>query len=84
VAVGRLTTIVELGNTLKQVLSKFDPLIGQVDFVYRPPRVGDVPCSVASCEKSQAILGYYPTHDFIQGLEETCKWYWEQTHPKQE
>ncbi|MGD9930644.1 MAG: SDR family NAD(P)-dependent oxidoreductase [Mangrovibacterium sp.] len=79
-AVGQYTTIAELADTLKQILARFDHTLAHVDVTYRPARPGDVPHSMASCEKSQAILGYRPTHTISQGLEETCKWYWQRAY----
>ena len=75
-AVGDRTTLNELVNYLKDILSKFDPAIADVEIVYGLNRVGDIPHSLASIEKAKNLLGYRPTHEIRRGLEEAMSWYW--------
>jgi UDP-N-acetylglucosamine 4-epimerase len=75
-AVGDRTTIKEMAELLKTYLSKFDPKITNIEIKHGPNRKGDVPHSLASIEKAQKLLGYTPTHEFKQGLEEAVNWYW--------
>lgn len=75
VAAGKLTSIAELGRTITYHLAKTDPAIALLNFLHEPERLGDVPHSLASCDKIHSILGYEPTYDLALGLEETCDWY---------
>lgn len=77
VAYGERASLNELGEVLKENLSRFDPEIKDVEFKYGPSRPGDVPHSQASIQKSQMILGYDPQFSLTTGLEEACSWYWE-------
>ncbi|WP_284461119.1 SDR family oxidoreductase [Chryseobacterium sp.] len=76
-AVGDRTTLNDLVKYLREYLSDFDPKIAEIQAIYGPHRVGDIPHSLASIEKAQTLLGYQPTHTIDQGLKEAVKWYWE-------
>jgi len=76
-AVGDRTTLNDLVNYLREYLSEFDAEIANVDVIYGPNRVGDIPHSLASTEKAKALLGYQPTHTIDKGLKEAVQWYWE-------
>lgn len=76
-AVGDRTTLIDLVNYLKEYLSEFDNEIANVDVIYGPNRVGDIPHSLASIEKAKTLLGYEPTHTIDKGLKEAVQWYWE-------
>lgn len=76
VAYGENTSLNELLDILRQLLSKFDPEIAKVQSVYGPERAGDVKHSLASVEKARILLNYRPTHSIRQGLEEAVDWYW--------
>ena len=43
--------------------------------VYRDFRVGDIRHSNANISKAQNFVGYAPTHDIYQGMEEAIEWY---------
>ena len=77
VAYGQRTSLNQLAQILKENLSKFDPEIANVAFEYGETRTGDVPHSLASIEKGKTILGYNPEYSVKRGLEEACRWYWE-------
>ena len=46
-----------------------------LDPVYEPGRAGDVRDSLASLERSRALLGYEPVVDFDTGLQETLEFF---------
>lgn len=77
VAYGDQTTLNELIETLKNLLSNFDSEIANVPVIFGPERVGDVPHSLASIEKAKKLLGYHPKFDMEKGLQESVRWYWE-------
>lgn len=76
-AVGDRTTLNDLIGYLKKYLSGFDEKIADVNVIYGPNRVGDIPHSLASVEKAEKLLGYRPSHTIEQGLKEAISWYWE-------
>ncbi len=76
VATGYAISISDLAQILKINLSRFDPEIKKIQVEYGPVREGDIPHSLASCEKIRRILGYVPSHSTPLGLEQTTKWYW--------
>ncbi|UWX61497.1 SDR family oxidoreductase [Chryseobacterium oranimense] len=76
-AVGDRTTLNSLIGYLKTFLSEFDGKIADVEVIYGPNRVGDIPHSLASVEKAEKLLGYQPTHTIEKGLKEAISWYWE-------
>ncbi|WP_234110746.1 SDR family oxidoreductase [Chryseobacterium sp. R2A-55] len=76
-AVGDQTTIQQMAELLRSLLSAYDPEITSVAIKHGPLRTGDVPHSKASIEKAKKLLGYSPTHRFEEGLKEAVKWYWE-------
>lgn len=77
VACGARTTLTELVETLKELLSVYDPSVVGVKINYGPERLGDIPHSLASIEKARKLLGYNPTHQLKDGLKEAIGWYWE-------
>lgn len=77
-AAGQRFSLKELLSELQAQLKPFDPTIMQVAFTYGPERVGDIPHSLASIEKSRNLLHYYPEYSFQRGIEECMPWYWEQ------
>lgn len=76
-AVGDRTTLNDLVGYLKKYLSEFDERIADVNIIYGPNRVGDIPHSLASVEKAKKLLGYQPSHTIEKGLKEAISWYWE-------
>lgn len=77
VAYGKRSSLNDLVNILREILSKYDPEIQNVKIEFGPSRLGDVPHSLASIEKANIILGYNPQYSLRNGLEEACTWYWE-------
>ena len=76
-AVGDRTTLNELVEHLKELLTEYDVKIADVEVVHGPNRQGDIPHSLASVDKARQLLGYEPTHVIREGLQEAIKWYWE-------
>lgn len=80
VAVGGRNTLNELykiinDNLVKQFKinnSKFKIPEGPV---YRDFRAGDIRHSNADITKAKTIVGYAPTHDIYEGMEEAIEWY---------
>lgn len=77
VAYGDRNTLNELMGYLKKYLSDFDDKISQVEVIYGPNRVGDIPHSHASIAKAKENLNYNPQYSLQKGLKEAVKWYWE-------
>ena len=75
VAVGERTTLDQLFRILKSRLLPHCPHLKNLAPVYFPARPGDVRHSQAHISKAQSLLGYEPTHNVEQGLDETLKWY---------
>ncbi len=76
-AFGDRTTLNDMVNSLKDLLSKYDSNIKNIQIIHGPNRVGDIPHSLASIEKAKKLLNYNPQYSFNQGLEQAVKWYWE-------
>lgn len=76
-AYGERTTLNQLVSYLKENLSMMDPEIKSIDAIHGPNRIGDIPHSLACIDKAKRLLGYDPKYSMRQGLEECCRWYWE-------
>nr|WP_315190248.1 SDR family oxidoreductase [uncultured Flavobacterium sp.] len=75
-AFGEKTTLNQLISLLKENLSVFDSKIGDVDVVFGPNRIGDIPHSLASIDKAKKMLGYDPQFSMEKGLKEALSWYY--------
>ena len=75
-AYGERTTLNMLVSYLKDILGAFDPEILNIEPTHGPNRAGDIPHSLANIEKARRQLGYNPQFSMRQGLEQACKWYW--------
>lgn len=75
-AFGDRTTLNQLVQYLKEILTKYDSKIGAVEILHGPNRVGDIPHSLASIAKAKQLLGYAPKFSMKQGLEQAVEWYW--------
>lgn len=76
-ACGDRTTLLDLISYIKENLAKFDPAIANVEIMFGPTRVGDIPHSLASIEKAKRMLSYSPSYSVKDGLAETISWYWQ-------
>ena len=75
VAVGNRTTLNQLYESIRDILSKDFPNLSDVKPIYRDFRPGDVKHSQADISKARELLGYEPTHPIQAGLEEAMSWY---------
>lgn len=75
VAFGSQTSLKELVETLKSLLSVYDPEINQIEVRYGTDRIGDIKHSLASVEKAKKLLGYSPRFSVIEGLKASVEWY---------
>jgi UDP-N-acetylglucosamine/UDP-N-acetylgalactosamine 4-epimerase len=76
VAHGERTSLNQLFFYLREMAGKYDKYILTMEPEYGPDRAGDIPHSLASIDKARKLLGYNPTHNVVQGLEEAVKWFW--------
>jgi UDP-N-acetylglucosamine/UDP-N-acetylgalactosamine 4-epimerase len=77
VAHGERTTLNQLFFFLRDLAGKYDSRILTIEPEYGPDRAGDIKHSLASVEKAKLILGYNPSYNVLQGLEESVKWFWD-------
>lgn len=75
IAVGGRTTLAELYDMLRHGVEKLCGRTVALPLRYEDFRVGDVAHSLADISKARDVLGYEPTHDVPQGIEETIRWY---------
>jgi len=75
VAVGDRTSLNELFNEIKKILTNTLPEIKTLEAEYRDYRAGDVRHSQANISKAIENLSYKPTHDIRNGLNIALKWY---------
>ena len=76
VAFGERNTLKGLVELLKKSLTEFDPKIKDIQVIYGPNRVGDIPHSLASIDKAKKLLAYNPQFSLEKGLKEAVNWYW--------
>ncbi len=77
IAYGERTTLNELFNVIREVLSAFDNAVADIEPLYGPVRPGDVPHSLASVSKAEKHLCYSPKYNFESGLRAAIEWYWD-------
>ncbi|MGE5525113.1 MAG: SDR family oxidoreductase [Rhodospirillaceae bacterium] len=75
VAVGECTTLNELFELERRLLTEAFPRLRDARPLYREFRQGDVRHSHADISKAATKLGYAPTHRIREGLEEAMSWY---------
>lgn len=75
VARGDRTTLNDLFYAIRNGLRGADAEIGDVQPVYREFRAGDIRHSQADISEARRLLGYEPTHDVAEGLQEALDWY---------
>ena len=69
IAFGQQTTLLELFEILRNELNV------DTKASFGPERLGDIPHSLASIEKAQRILGYFPKVSVAEGLRRTVEWH---------
>ncbi|WP_282071707.1 SDR family oxidoreductase [Polaribacter atrinae] len=77
VAFGDRNTLIDLCSSLKEFLSNYNPKIKDVEVVFGPNRIGDIPHSHADISKAKKLLNYTPEFSLKEGLKESIDWYWE-------
>jgi UDP-N-acetylglucosamine 4-epimerase len=75
VALGGRTTLNQLFDQLRTLLSVERPELASVKPCYRDFRAGDVRHSQADISAAQTLLGYAATHTLEQGLRVALPWY---------
>jgi UDP-N-acetylglucosamine 4-epimerase len=77
VACGDRTTLNQLVDKLITSLTQFQSNVKDAKVIHGPNRIGDIPHSLASIDKAKERLGYQPVMYFNQGIDNTCKWYYD-------
>jgi UDP-N-acetylglucosamine/UDP-N-acetylgalactosamine 4-epimerase len=75
IAVGERTTLNQLYETLRQLVSERHSIARSAQAVYGPFREGDVRHSLADISKAMRLLGYKPAHYMKDGLRDTVAWF---------
>lgn len=75
VALNARTSLNELFNLLRERLTPAYPHLHDYRPIYREFRAGDVRHSQADIQKAERLLGYRPTHNVGQGLDQALDWY---------
>lgn len=75
VAVGGRNTLNELYALINKELDTHIKSFKKKEAIYRDFRAGDIRHSNANISKAQNLVGYAPTHDIYQGMEEAIEWY---------
>lgn len=81
VAAGQRTTLLQLHQMLSSALSARRPGVTIDAPTFADFREGDVRHSLADIGKARQLLGYQPTHDVQQGLDEAVAWYLDHLTP---
>ena len=69
------TDLKELFKLIRDDLKKTRPELADAEPVFEGARAGDIAHSQASIEKIKDALGYSPTHQVADGMEETVAWF---------
>jgi len=78
VAVGGRNTLKELYELIRDQLNKSSKQQSEIinkSPIYRDFRPGDIRHSNADISKAKEMIGYAPTHNIYQGMEEAITWY---------
>ena len=75
VAVGGRNTLNELYKLINKELGSHIDTFSEKEAIYRDFRAGDIRHSNADITKAKTTVGYAPTHDIYQGMEEAIEWY---------
>ncbi len=77
VAVGGRTSLNRLFYEIRKLLGAYAENINAMEPEYNDFRAGDVRHSQADISKAASLLGYKPTHNLEQGLQETTSWFFD-------
>jgi UDP-N-acetylglucosamine 4-epimerase len=75
IAVGAETSLLELFGLLRDRLAVTCRHLRGLKPSYAGFRAGDIPHSCADISRARRWLGYQPTHNLSQGLDEALPWY---------
>ena len=75
VATGGQTSLNQLYFHMRDTLAKSFSHLKEAQPTHRDFRIGDVRYSFADIGKAKKLLGYQPTHQLANGLNETINWY---------
>lgn len=75
VGCGARTTLLELFEGMRKGVALYQPNAENATLRFDPPRVGDIPHSLASIALARAELGYEPSYDFSRGITKAIAWY---------
>jgi UDP-N-acetylglucosamine 4-epimerase len=75
IAIGGRTSLNQLFHALRELLAPVASHVEGLQPQYREFRPGDVRHSQADISKARHLLGYEPTHEVRNGLEEALTWY---------
>ena len=75
VALGKSTSLNELAAQMIKASGTVFPDKSSPDIIHRPPRVGDILHSRADIQLAQQRLGFAPSMNMEEGLEETLQWF---------
>jgi UDP-N-acetylglucosamine 4-epimerase len=78
VALGGRTSLLELHDTLRDLIGERHPGLARAEPSYRPFRPGDVLHSQADIGKARRLLGFDPAVNVGAGLREALPWYEDQ------
>jgi UDP-N-acetylglucosamine 4-epimerase len=84
IACGKKTTLRELFTVIRNSVMKYEPSAQRAELEFAAPRVGDIPHSLARIDRARDELGYVPSHNVAQGMEETIAWYAQEAARKRE
>jgi UDP-N-acetylglucosamine 4-epimerase len=84
IALGDQTSLSELYEMIRAVVSTKYPEMTNVKAVHREPRRGDIAFSRADISKAQRLLGYRPSVRIMEGLQKTIEWYGDNLAPVME
>ena len=76
IAFGDRNTLIDLTNSLRELLSEYNPRIKDIEMIYGPNREGDIPHSHADISKAKKMLNYNPMFSLSEGLKESIHRYW--------
>ena len=80
VALNDITNLNDLYEMIVEILAKLQSNTIKGKPEYKEFRSGDIKSSRADISKIQSFLGYSPSHKIKEGLEETVKWYLQNTN----
>jgi UDP-N-acetylglucosamine/UDP-N-acetylgalactosamine 4-epimerase len=75
IAVGDKTSLNDLYKIIKSLLLRKKTELTNKDPIHREFREGDVMHSLANIDKARTLLGYSPSKNLFEGLEELMDWY---------